>query len=154
MKPVHGVVALVLAVVWFGTLGFVLTHGHGDQSSVDVYSELPPDFNAQLQVHGVKYQGLSSVDATTQKAVETLPSPSDAGVTGAAPLVLRTSLTDLHQPPGGGPTYTNQPALMVVIDATSTQSGAETWVEFVDPITYKVLRTVQYAAAPTASASG
>ena len=72
MKPVHGVVALVLAVVWFGTLGFVLTHGSGDKSSVDVYSELPPGFDAQLQTLGVKYQGLSSVDATTQRAVESL----------------------------------------------------------------------------------
>jgi hypothetical protein len=158
MKPVHGVIALVLAVVWFGTLGFVLTHGRGDDSSVDVYSELPPGFDAQLQVHGVKYVGLSSVDATTQKAVETLPSPSDAGVTGAAPLVLRTSLTDLKKPPDGGPKYTDQPALMVVLNATSTQAGAEIWVEFVDPTTYQVLRTVQYSgapsSAPTAPASG
>lgn len=158
MKPVHGLIALVLAVVWFGTMGFVLVHGRGGPSSVDVYSELPPGFDAQLQIHGVKYAGLSSVDATTQQAVETLPSPSDAGVTGAAPLVLRTSLTDLKKPPGGGPKYTSQPALMVVLNATSTQSGAETWVEFVDPTTYKVLRTVQYSAsassAPTASSSG
>jgi hypothetical protein len=149
MKPVHGVVALVLAVVWFGTLGFVLTHGHGGQSSVDVYSELPPGFDAQLQAQGVKYQGLSSVDATTQKAVESLPSPVDAGVTGAAPLVLRTSLTDLEKPQGGGPSYTNRPALMAVLNATSAQAGAEIWVEFVDPTTYQVLRTVRYAAAPS-----
>jgi hypothetical protein len=154
MKPVHGVFALVLAVVWFGILGFVLTHGHGEQSSVDVYSELPPGFDAQLLAQGVKYQGLSSVDATTQKAVESLPSPGDAGVTGAAPLVLRTSLTDVKKPQGGGPTYTNQPADMAVLNATSAQAGAQIWVEFVDPTTFKVLRTVQYSAAPTSSPSG
>ena len=157
MKPLHGVLALVLAVVWFGALGFVLTHGHGGQSSVDVYSELPPGFDAQLLAQGVKYQGLSSVDATTQKAVESLPAPA-AGVTGSAPLVLRTSLTDVRKPQGGGPSYTNQPALMAVLNATSAQAGAEIWVEFVDPTTFKVLRTVQYAAAPsstpTPSASG
>jgi hypothetical protein len=127
MKPVHGVVALVLAVVWFGTLGFVLTHGSGDASSVNVYSELPPGFDAQLQAQGVKYQGLSSVDATTQQAVESLPSPADAGVTGAAPLVLRT--------------------------ATGAPGGGEIWVEFVDPTTYQVLRTVKYAASLSAATS-
>jgi hypothetical protein len=158
MKPVHGVYALVLAVLWFGTLGFVLTHGHGDASSVDVYSELPPGFDAQLLAHGVKYQGLSSVDATTQQAVESLPSSVSAGVTGSAPLVLRTSLSDVAKPQDGGPSYTNQAALMVVITGTSAQTGAETWVEFVDPTTFKVLRTVQYAvtasSAPTAPPSG
>lgn len=154
MKPVHGVIALVLAVVWFGTLGFVLVHGHGGASSVDVYSELPPGFDAALQAHGVKYQGLSSVDATTQKAVESLPSPAESQATGAAPLVLRTSLSDLTKPRGGGASYTNQPALMVVLNTTSTQSGAGIFVEFVDPTTFKVLRTLQYAAAPPSSPSG
>jgi hypothetical protein len=158
MKPVHGVFALVLAVVWFGTLGFVLTHGHGDQSSVDVYSELPPGFDAELQAQGVKYQGLSSVDATTQKAVESLPSPAAAGLTGAAPLVLRTAFTDLARPRGRGPSYTDQPALMAVVDATGARAGGEIWVEFVDPTTYKVLRTVRYSASPssvpTSSPSG
>ncbi len=157
MKPVHGVFALVLAVVWFGTLGFVLTHGSGGQSGVDVYSELPPGFDAQLQALGVKYQGLSSVDATTQKAVESLPSPVSAGVTGAAPLVLRTAFTDLAKPQGGGPSYTDQAALMAVINGNGAQAGAEIWVEFVDPTTYQVLRTVHYAAtpsAPTSSPSG
>lgn len=154
MRPVHGVIALVLAVVWFGGLAFVLTHGHGAQSSVDVYSELPPNFDAQLQAQGVKYQGLSSVDATTQQAVESLPSPASAGVTGSAPLVLRTSLTDLATPAGGGQAYTNQPALMVVIDGTSAQAGYAVFVEFVDPTTYDVLRSVHYAAsAPSSSPS-
>jgi hypothetical protein len=153
MKPVHGVVALVLAVVWFGTLGFVLTHGHGGQSSVNVYSELPPGFDAQLQAHGVKYQGLSSVDATTQKAVDALPSPVGAGVAGAAPLVLLTSLTDLGKPPGGGPSYTNQPALMAVLNATGAQAGAQIWVEFVDPTTFTVLRSLHYAAAASSPAT-
>ncbi|MGA8245615.1 MAG: hypothetical protein WB797_01805 [Nocardioides sp.] len=153
MKPVHGVVALVLAVVWFGTLGFVLTHGHGGQSSVDVYSELPPGFDAQIRAQGVTYQGLSSVDATTQKAVESLPSPSDAAVTGAAPLVLRTSFTDLGKPQGGGPSYTDHPALMVVLDAAGARAGGEIWVEFVDPTTYRVLRTVKYAASPSSAPS-
>jgi hypothetical protein len=154
MKPVHGVIALVLAVVWFGTLGFVLIHGKGDRSSVDVYSELPPGFDTQLQAHGVTYQGLSSVDATTQRAVESLPSPAGAGVTGAAPLVLRTAFTDLVKPQGGGPSYTGQAALMAVIDDSSAQGGGEIWVEFVDPTTYKILRTVKYAASPASSPSG
>ena len=72
-------------------------------------------------------------------------------MTGAAPLVLRTAFTDLAKPRGGGPTYTDQPALMAVLDATSAQAGGEIWVEFVDPTTYQVLRTVQYAASPSSA---
>ena len=62
----HLVIGAVVFVVWFGVLGFVLTHGRNEASSVDVYSELPPGFNDALAAKGVTYQGLSPVDANTR----------------------------------------------------------------------------------------
>src|SRR4051794_11103933 len=41
-KRIHLIIGAVVFVVWFGVLGFVLTHGRDEESSVDVYSELPP----------------------------------------------------------------------------------------------------------------
>src|SRR3954453_5962159 len=46
MRPIHAVVALVVAVAWAGVLAFVLTHGKDQGSGVDVYSELPAGFTA------------------------------------------------------------------------------------------------------------
>jgi hypothetical protein len=150
-KPFHLVVGVVVALVWVGLGVFVLTHGTGESSSVDVYSELPPDFTAQLQAHGVQYQGLSPVDATT--TTEVLAQPLGGGVvsSGANAIVLRTALTATGA--GQGTAYTDQAALMVVVpDAQTGGSGSSVFVAFLDPVTFKTLTTLTYDA--TASASG
>jgi hypothetical protein len=152
-KPFHLVVGVVVALVWVGVAAFVLTHGRGDSSSVDVYSELPPDFTSQLQAQGVQYQGLSSVDAATTQQV--LAQPLGGGVvsSGDSPLVLRTALTDT----GGkqGATFTDQAALMVVVpDARTGSSGSSVYVAFLDPVTFKTLTTVTYDAGAASASVG
>ena len=76
MKPIHGVVAGVLVLVWIGVLAFVLTHGKDQGSGVDVYSELPPGFTAALQTKGVTFSGLSPVDGATVQQVLATPPPT------------------------------------------------------------------------------
>lgn len=153
-KPFHLVVGVVVAVVWVGLAAFVLTHGRGESSSVDVYSELPPDFTAQLQAKGVQYQGLSPVDATTTQSV--LAQPLGGGVvsSGSSAIVLRTALTDT----GAKPTYQDQAALMVVVpDVRTGGSGSSVFVAFLDPITFKTLTTLTYdvtTPTPSAGSSG
>jgi hypothetical protein len=150
-RPFHLVVGVVMAVVWVGLGAFVLAHGRGDSSSVDVYSELPPDFTSQLQAQGVQYQGLSSVDAATTQQV--LAQPLGGGVvsSGSDALVLRTALTETGTE--RGTTYTDQAALMVVVpDAQTGGSGSSVFVAFLDPVTFRTLTTLTYdAAAPSAS---
>jgi hypothetical protein len=147
-KPFHIVVAAALGVVWIGLTVFALSNGRGEQSSVDVYSQLPADFTGQLLAQGVQYQGLSSVDATTQNRVLALPGSSGSGAVGSSPLVFRTSFTDTKKPRHGGPSYSGRAAIMIVVpDAQSSTSGTKVFVELVDPTTYKVLRTVSYGGA-------
>jgi hypothetical protein len=152
-KPFHLVVGVVVAVVWVGLGAFVLTHGKGDSSSVDVYSELPPDFTSQLQAQGVQYQGLSSVDAATTQRV--LAQPLGGGVvsSGASPLVLRTALTDTSGKQGA--TFTDQAALMVVVPGARTgSSSSAVYVAFLDPVTFKTLTTLTYDEAAASASAG
>ena len=143
-KPVHLVVAGVLAVVWLGLIAFVLTHGRDQASSVDVYSELPPGFTGALQAKGVTYQGLSSVDASTQQqALAHVPATAAGQQTGQAqsqPLVFRTSFSLVHRNGQAGPAAA---ALMVVVPT----SGSAVVVDFIDPTDYHLLKTVSYAGA-------
>jgi hypothetical protein len=145
-QPYHLVVGGVLAVVWVGILAFVLTHGKNDSSSVDVYSELPPGFTTSLQAHGVRYAGLSPVDGTTVQQVLS-QATTDGGVApgGANPIVLRTSFT-AH---GQGASFTDQPALMVVVPDSQSAGpgGSSVFVAFLDPTTYKTLTTLTYDAS-------
>jgi hypothetical protein len=149
-RPYHLVVGGILAVAWIGVLAFVLTHGKGDDSAVDVYSELPPGFTASLEQQGVRYAGLSPVDDATVRQVLT-QATTDSGVvsTAANPIVLRTSFTDHAQ----GASFTDQPALMVVVSdsgsspQTSGGAASPVFVAFVDPTTYKTLTTVTYDAS-------
>src|SRR3954452_4047513 len=86
-KPLHLVIGVVVLVAWFGVLAFVLTQGHDEASSVDVYSELPPGFTGALQAKGVTYTGLSPVDAATQQqALAHLPALGNDN--GGKPLVF------------------------------------------------------------------
>jgi len=134
-KPFHLVVAAVIAVVWVGLAAFALTHGRGEQSSVDVYSELPPGLTAALAAQGVTYEGLSPVDSNTESQVLAHLSAT-AGTNGGKPLVFRTSFTTAS---GSRQPATPTPALMVVIP-DRTDSGAH--VDFVDPTTYRELDSV------------
>ena len=53
----------MVLIVWFSVLGFVLTHGRNESSSVDVYSQLPPGFTGALQAKGVTfYSDVNVVD--------------------------------------------------------------------------------------------
>jgi hypothetical protein len=146
-QPYHLVVGGVLLVVWFGILAFVLTHGKDDASSVDVYSELPPGFTTSLQQQGVRYAGLSPVDGATVQQVLSHATTDSAVAPGGSPIVLRTSFTD-H---GKGASFTDQPALMVVVpdsqSAGAGGSGSSVYVAFLDPTTYKTLTTVTYDAS-------
>jgi hypothetical protein len=146
-KPIHLVFGAVIFIVWFGVLGFVLTHGRDETSSVDVYSELPAGFTGSLQAKGVTYQGLSPVDPTTQKqALAAVPALGNDN--GGQPLVFRTSYTVAH---GSGRSGTATPALMIVIP---DPKGNDVHVDFVDPTTYRTLESVQYAgSAPVANPS-
>jgi hypothetical protein len=148
MKPIHAVYAVVLFVVWFAVLGFVLTHGRHESSSVDVYTELPPGFTAQLQAKGVLYGGLSPVDsATVQQAMAHATTTGSTITNTAGAIVLRTSFSDTGRKHAK---YTDQPALMVVVPSTSSASPGSTGqvlVEFLDPTSYRVLQTVSYAAS-------
>jgi hypothetical protein len=147
-KPWHLVAGVAIFVVWFGVLGFVLTHGRDQQSSVDVYSELPPGFTDALAAKGVTYQGLSSVDPGTQSQVLAhLPVTSNSN--GGQPLVFRTSFSTRT----GNAEAT--PALMVVI-ADQTDSGVR--VDFVNPTSYQELDSVEYGGSggtgsPTSTSS-
>jgi hypothetical protein len=144
-RPFHLVLAAAVFVVWFGVLGFVLLHGHDDESSVDVYSELPPGFTDALATQGVTYEGLSPVDAGTESQVlARLPATSSA--VGGKPLVLRTSFSATSR---SGQPAAPTPALMVVIPDQSDSGGH---VDFVDPTSYRELDSVDYtASAPSAS---
>jgi hypothetical protein len=151
-KPFHLVVGVVVACVWVGLAAFVLTHGKGESSSVDVYSELPPDFTTQLQAQGVQYQGLSPVDAATTQRVLAQPLGSGVASSGSNAIVLRTALTRTGAKQGTA--YTDQAALMVVVpDVRAGGSGSSVYVAFLDPVTFKTLTTLTYDAA-AASASG
>jgi len=152
MKPVHAVYAVILGVVWFGILGFVLTHGRNDASSVDVYTELPPGFTTELQSKGVQYLGLSPVDTgVVQQALSHATLNAAATANTSAAIVLRTSFTDL----GKHPKYTDHPALMVVVPSSPSSSpspstsgsgaGSSTvYVDFLDPTSMQVLQTLSY----------
>jgi hypothetical protein len=147
MKPVHAVVAVAFAVVWACILGFVLLHGKGGGSSVDVYSELPPGFTAALQKEGVTYTGLSPVGSSTVDQV-LAHAPSDASASGAAePIVLRTAFSA----PADG--FRDRAALMVVVPHSASQPAGGVYVAFLDPASYRVLTSLTYPAA-SASASG
>jgi hypothetical protein len=134
-KPIHLLYGVVVLVVWFGVLGFVLTHGRDEASSVDVYSELPPGLTDALAAEGVTYQGLSPVDSNTESQVLAHLSAT-AGTNGGKPLVFRTSFTTTS---GSRQSATPTPALMVVIPDRS-DSGAH--VDFVDPTTYRELDSI------------
>jgi hypothetical protein len=141
----HLVAGVAVFVVWFGVLGFVLTHGRDEGSSVDVYSELPPGFNAELAAKGVTYQGLSSVDTNTESQV-LAHLPATSSNNGGQPLVFRTSFMATSGPSKGVAT----PALMVVIP-DSTDSGFH--VDFVDPTSYRELDSVDYGGPSGAGGS-
>jgi hypothetical protein len=146
-KPIHLVYGVVLAVVWAALLVWVLTRGHGEDSSADAYSQLPPAFTNELAAKGVLYQGLTPVDSGTVEQVLSHTS-ADGGVSasGSNPIVLRTSLSDTAKG------YTDQAALMVVVpDATSSAGGSSVFVAFLDPATYKTLTSLSY---PTSGGSG
>jgi hypothetical protein len=150
-KPFHLVVGAVVACVWVGLAAFVLSHGHGRSSSVDVYSELPADFNAQLHAQGVQYQGLSPVDAATTQRV--LAQPLGGGVvsSGTGAIVLRTALTDTAAQ-HGDTTASNEAALMVVVpDVQAGGSGSSVYVAFLNPVTYQTLTTLTYDTASGSS---
>lgn len=145
-RPRHLVIGAVIFVVWFGVLGFVLTHGHGGASSVDVYSELPSGFNQGLATQGVSYQGLSPVETgVEQQALAHLPALGPDN--GGQPLVFRTTFTAAA---GSGRTGTPTAALMVVVP---DPRGTDVRVDFVDPTTYRTLESVEYGAGPSSSPS-
>jgi hypothetical protein len=149
-KAWHLVAGVAVFVAWFGVLGFVLTHGRDEASSVDVYSELPPGFTDALAAKGVTYQGLSSVDADTESQVLSRLAATSSD-NGGKPLVFRTSFTarSASDQPGVA-----TPALMVVIP-DPTDGGVR--VDFVDPTSYRELDSVAYAGpgagGPTSTAS-
>jgi hypothetical protein len=146
-RPLHLVFGVVIAVAWFGVLGFVLTHGRGDSSSVDVYSQLPPGLNAALAAKGVSYQGLSPVDsAVQQQALAHLPALGEDN--GGQPLVFRTSFTVAA---GSGRPGTATSALMVVVP---DPAGSKVHVDFVDPTSFRTLESVEYAAGPSSGSAG
>jgi hypothetical protein len=143
-KPVHLVIGAVIFVVWFGLLAFVMTHGRDQPSSVDVYSELPSGLTGALEAEGVTYQGLSPVDAgTEQQALAHLPALGADN--GGKPLVFRTSFTLAR---GSGKPGTDTPALMVVIP---DPKGTDVHVDFVDPTSYRTLKTVEYGGAASSA---
>jgi hypothetical protein len=139
-KPYHLVVGAVVFIAWFSVLGFVLTHGRNEASSVDVYSQLPPGFTGALQAKGVTYQGLSPVDPTTQSAA-LAHLPALGNDNGGKPLVFRTSFTDAK---GVGQPGVATPALMVVVP---DPQGSDVHVDFVDPTSYQELRSVEYGGS-------
>jgi hypothetical protein len=155
-KPFHLVVGAVVACVWVGLAAFVLTHGKGDPSSVDVYSQLPPDFTSQLQAQGVQYEGLSPVDAATTQRVLAQPLGGGAVSSGSSAIVLRTALTDRGSKQGTA--YSGQAALMVVVpDVQAGSSSSSVYVAFLDPVTLQTLTSLTYddaTAGPSAGASG
>jgi hypothetical protein len=129
------VIGAVVFVVWFGIMGYALTHGRDEPSSVDVYSQLPAGFSDALASQGVTYTGLSPVDPTTESQVlARITAP--AGSSGAKPLVFRTSFAATR---GSSQPGTPTAALMVVIPGAS--DGA-LHVDFVDPTTYRELDSV------------
>jgi hypothetical protein len=147
-RPVHLVVGVAVACAWVGLTAFVLTHGKGESSSVDVYSELPPGFTAHLRAHGVQYQGLSPVDAATTRRVLAQPLGGGVASAGSSAIVLRTALSDSRA--NSGPTYDNEAALMLVVPGVQTGGGPKSsvYVAFLDPLTFRSLTTLSYHAGP------
>jgi hypothetical protein len=143
MKRSHALVAGLFALAWAAVLAYVLTHGSHDQSSVDVYSELPPGFTSSMQAQGVTYAGLSPVDGATVQQVLSHATTSVAAPSGGTPIVLRTAFSAT----GTGKAFHDRAALMVVVpDAQGAQSGS-VYVAFLDPTTYQLLTSVTYAQA-------
>jgi hypothetical protein len=139
-KPYHLVVGAVVFIAWFSVLGFVLTHGRNEASSVDVYSSLPPGFTGALQSKGITYEGLSPVDATTQQqALAHLPALGNDN--GGKPLVFRTSYAVAK---AAGQPRTATAALMVVVP---DPQGTDVTVDFVDPTSYRELDSIEYGGS-------
>ncbi|MGC4109402.1 MAG: hypothetical protein QM747_03030 [Nocardioides sp.] len=147
-KTIHLVIGVVIFVVWFGVLGFVLTHGRNEDSSVDVYSELPPGFTASLAAKGLTYQGLSSVDPTTQEDALARVPASDTGTeqNGGKPLVFRTAYT---QAKGSGQPGVARSALMIVVPGPG---GAGFHVDFVDPTSFQQLASADISGTGSSTA--
>jgi hypothetical protein len=144
-RPYHLVVAGIVGVVWFGVMAYVLLHGKDEDSSVDVYSQLPAGFTTSLQQQGVRYAGLSPVDSgTVAQVLAHATADSSVAASDTAPIVLRTSFSD-H---GKGASFTDQPALMVVVpnaqSAAPGTAGSSVYVAFLDPTTYKTLTSLTY----------
>jgi hypothetical protein len=129
----------VLAVLWVGLIVFVLTRGTHQESSVDVYSELPPGFTTALQQEGVTYTGLSPVDTgTVDRVMSHATTGSPLASAAGSPIVLRTSFTDR----ASGASFSDRAALMVVVpDGTGTGT---VFVAFLDTTTYRTLTTLTY----------
>jgi hypothetical protein len=145
-KPIHLVYGVVLAVAWVVLMVWVVARGHGGESAVDVYSELPPAFTNELAAKGVLYQGLSPVDSgTVEQALAHASVEGATPATGSDPIVLRTSFSETEKG------YTDQPALMIVLPVTSAGGGSAVFVAFLDPTTYKTLTSLSY---PTSGGPG
>ena len=145
-KPIHLLYGAVFVVFWALLLAFVLTKGHDEQSSVDVYSQLPPAFTNELAAQGVLYQGLSPVDGSVVDQALAHASTQGTASGGSSPIVLRTSFSD--QAKG----FTDQPALMIVVPgATVSGGGPGVFVAFLDPSTYQTLTSFSYATSGSAS---
>jgi hypothetical protein len=139
-KPIHLLYAVLLGVFWIGLIIWVITRGMGDQSSVDVYSQLPPAFTNELAAKGVLYQGLSPVDSSTvQQVLAHATAAGGVSPGGSSPIVLSTSVSDTAKG------ITNQAALMVVVpNATSSSGRSSVFVAFLDPTTYQTLTSLSY----------
>jgi hypothetical protein len=148
-RPIHLLYGAAFVVVWVLLLVFVLTKGHADRSSVDVYSELPPAFTNELAAKGVLYQGLSPVDSATVDQVLAHASAGGAIAPGGSnPIVLKTSFSDEAKG------YRDQAALMVVVpDARSSSGTSAVYVAFLDPTSYRTLASLSYATSGGASSA-
>jgi hypothetical protein len=148
-RPIHLLYGAVFVVVWVLLLLYVLTKGHDSQSSVDVYSQLPPAFTNELAAKGVLYQGLSPVDSATVDQVLSHASAGGAIAPGGSnPIVLKTAFSDEAKG------FTDQAALMVVVpDARSSSGTSAVYVAFLDPTTYRTLASLSYATSGSASPS-
>lgn len=136
-KGRHLVIGVVVFVVWFSVMGFVLTHGRDQSSSVDVYSQLPSGFTAGLATKGVTYQGLSPVAPGVQSAALAHVA-SSANDNGGKPLVYRTAFSVSQ---GAAAPGTPTSALMVVVP---DPQGTDVRVDFLDPTSYTTLKSVEY----------
>jgi hypothetical protein len=151
MKRSVALIAMVSLGVGLA-VGIAVAQSQGSASSADV----PSGFASRMNAMGITYSDASPVDVEVRSAVLHAVSHGSSPIVGQSqPIVLRVTFTDNEYRDHGRRIYVNRPAVMVIYPNTpvalsgprGTQGGSikSTFVDFVDPNSFRYLRAVSFA---------